>query len=49
MKATIKKCELCDKETRQLFYCEIKDEYGTRYRNVCSDCLVKYGAKEIKV
>lgn len=47
--ATIKKCELCDIETRQLFYCEIKDEYGTRYRNVCLECLNKYDAKELKV
>ena len=45
----VKKCELCDKETMRLSYCEIKDEYGTRYRNACAECLVKYGAKEIEI
>ena len=45
---TLKKCEMCDKETTQLSYCEIKDEYGTRYRNVCAECRDKYEAKEIK-
>ncbi|MBQ9097037.1 MAG: zinc ribbon domain-containing protein [Clostridia bacterium] len=42
---TIKKCELCNKETTQLYYCEIKDECGTRYRNICGECISKHGAK----
>ncbi len=44
-----KKCELCDKETDHLSYCEIKDEYGTRYRNICDECVLKHGAKEQKI
>ncbi len=42
---SIPKCEFCDKETDHLFYCEIKDEYGTRYRNICDECVIKHGAK----
>ena len=42
----IKKCELCDKQTDHLTYCEIKDDLGTRYRNICDECVLKYGAKE---
>ncbi len=42
-----KKCEMCDKKTDSLWYCELKDEYGTRYRNICAECVCKYKAKEI--
>ena len=42
----LQKCEMCDKQTDHLTYCEIKDELGTRYRNICNECMLKYGAKE---
>lgn len=44
----LQKCESCDKQTDHLSYCEIKDELGTRYRNICGECVLKYGAKERK-
>ena len=47
-KTNKKKCEMCYKETDHLSYCEIRDEYGTRYRNICKECISKYEAKELK-
>ena len=42
------KCEMCYKESAHLTYCEIKDEYGTRYRNICDACVSQYKANELK-
>lgn len=35
-------CGLCNNECGTLTEIEIKDEYGTRYRKVCSECLAKH-------
>lgn len=42
---TGEKCELCNRRYPQLTYCVIKDDMGTRYRNICDDCIQKYNAK----
>jgi len=42
-----KKCEMCDNHVEHLTYCEIKDEYGKRYRYICNECISKYNAKQI--
>jgi hypothetical protein len=42
------KCQLCDKYFDHLTYCEIKDDFGTRYRNICDDCVQKHNAKPKK-
>lgn len=43
----VKTCGLCNKECDTLTEIEINDEYGTRYRKVCSECLAKhYGLTE---
>ncbi|MBQ7907965.1 MAG: zinc ribbon domain-containing protein [Elusimicrobiaceae bacterium] len=39
------KCELCGKLFPKLTYSTIKDDMGTRYRNICDDCIAKYNAK----
>jgi len=33
------KCEICGKENTPVVYCTIKDDLGTRYRNVCAECM----------
>ena len=38
------KCELCDGYFDHLTYCKIKDDYGTRFRNICDDCIIKHRA-----
>lgn len=38
------KCEMCEQYVEYLTYCKIKDEFGTRYRNICDDCVRKYNA-----
>ena len=43
-----KKCEMCDKEVQNLVYAKIVDNLGTRYRNLCADCVEKYHAKAIE-
>ena len=42
------KCELCDGYFEHLTYCQIKDSYGKRFRNICDDCMQKYNAKPQK-
>lgn len=37
----IGKCDICGKENTSVFKCTIKDEYGTRYRNLCEECSEK--------
>lgn len=39
------KCQICDGFVERLTYCEIKDDYGTRYRSICDNCIAKYNAK----
>ena len=34
-------CQMCLKYSSVLTQCEIKDEYGTRYRDLCDDCIKK--------
>lgn len=46
---TGEKCELCGKRFPKLTYATIKDDLGTRYRNICDDCIVKHNAKPKKV
>ena len=38
-------CELCGDYVDHLTSCKIKDEYGTRYRSICDDCIAKTKAK----
>ena len=38
------KCELCGGYYEHLTYCQIKDDFGTRFRNICDDCIVKHRA-----
>lgn len=33
------KCDICGKENVTIHACTIKDNLGTRYRNMCADCL----------
>ena len=42
------KCQLCDGYFDHLTNCEIKDDFGTRFRNICDDCIVKHNAKPKK-
>ncbi len=42
------KCELCGGYFEHLTYCQIKDDFGTRFRNICDDCIVKHNAKPKK-
>lgn len=39
------KCGMCDKLSSHLTYCKIKDDLGTRYRDICDECIKKYNAK----
>lgn len=38
------KCELCGNES-PLKECKIKDEYGTRFRNICTKCILELGSE----
>ncbi len=40
------KCELCGKHFERLVYCKIKDDMGTRYRNICNGCAEKHHAEK---
>ena len=42
------KCELCGGYYEHLTHCQIKDDFGTRFRNICDDCIVKHNAKPKK-
>ena len=33
------KCDICGKENTPVVYCTIKDDLGTRYRNMCAECM----------
>ena len=37
-------CDLCGREAT-LTECKIRDEYGTRYRNLCSSCIMELGSE----
>ena len=37
-------CEFCDKKDVKVVYCKIVDSMGTRYRNLCADCMAKHNA-----
>ena len=39
------KCELCDREKVRVTECRIVDDWGTRYRKICADCMKKYNAE----
>lgn len=39
-------CQLCNGYFDHLTYCVIKDDMGTRYRNICNNCIQKYNAKK---
>lgn len=41
-------CELCGSYVDHLTYCEIKDDFGTRYRSICDECITKNKAKPKK-
>ncbi len=38
------KCDFCRRETA-VKKCKIIDDMGTRYRNLCNDCITKLGAQ----
>jgi len=40
-KIVIKKCDFCEKENIQVAHCKIVDDLGTRYRDLCCDCIEK--------
>ncbi len=46
----IMKCEMCDYDhfADQLKDCALTDEYGTRYRKLCQNCIEKHNAKVLK-
>ena len=37
----IGKCDVCGKENVSVSKCTIKDDFGTRYRNLCEECSEK--------
>ena len=37
-------CQMCGNYFEHLTYCRIKDDMGTRYRNICNDCIQKHNA-----
>ena len=37
-------CELCDKKDVEVVNCKIVDSLGTRYRNICADCMLEHNA-----
>lgn len=37
-------CELCDKKDVEVVNCKIVDSLGTRYRNICADCMLEHDA-----
>ena len=37
-------CELCGANSDQLVYCKIEDDLGTRYREICDNCIAKHNA-----
>ena len=41
---TIGHCELCDRHGVVVEFCEINDEMGRRFRNLCVECREKTGA-----
>lgn len=41
---TSEKCGICNRRVSKLTYCTIKDNMGTRYRDICDDCIKKYKA-----
>ena len=43
-----KKCDICSQEDCHLFYSKIIDNLGTRYKNLCTDCVTKHHAEIIK-
>lgn len=40
-------CEFCGKKDVEVLYCKIVDSMGTRYRNLCADCMHKHHATPI--
>ena len=38
---TVKKCDFCGKENAQGAHCKIVDDFGTRFRNLCYDCMAQ--------
>ncbi|MBE6577481.1 MAG: hypothetical protein E7653_05025 [Ruminococcaceae bacterium] len=40
-------CEMCETYVDHLTYCKFKDDFGSRFRNICEDCIKKYNAKQI--
>ncbi|MBQ4120014.1 MAG: hypothetical protein IJD45_06470 [Clostridia bacterium] len=40
------KCDICGKESTPVFYCTIKDDLGTRYRNMCTECMQNWDIKK---
>ncbi len=42
------KCDMCDSYTVNNYYAKIVDKMGTRFRNICPECVNKYKAEVIK-
>ena len=41
IETVIKKCDFCEKENTNGAHCKIVDDMGTRFRDLCSDCIEK--------
>ena len=41
------KCEMCGEGCDKITYAKIKDDMGTRYRNLCDSCMKEYNAVSI--
>ena len=41
-------CEMCGNKALKLYKVKIEDDMGTRYRNVCENCLKKYNCTIIE-
>ena len=35
-------CQICGREQTKLYNVTLRDGYGTRYRNICSNCVNQY-------
>ena len=37
-------CQICGNISSHLTHCKIEDDLGTRYRDICSECMEKFNA-----
>lgn len=46
---TTLKCELCNNETDNLIYTEIVDDFGIKFKGLCSNCAKKYRTEKAEI